>query len=236
MRRFARTARSSLPIAFLVGSAMVIVIACGGSSEGVDGSSSGGPDGSTAGDATPGTDDASPGTTADAGDAGEAVTDGGANLDPDAGEPPTLPDGGKCNELANTAKAVVSTCASLAPILGGGTVVPGTYELASVVALATPNFCANQFVPAGIKQTLAVTASGNAFSYESVVEIGGTGARHRDGTLTPNGQNKLQLAQTCPIASAAEGTYATGVVAGKQRLVIRQAYGRGEALYTYQLR
>jgi hypothetical protein len=130
---------------------------------------------------------------------------------------------------------VVSTCASIAPVLGGGAIVAGTYALVSVVALAPQAFCNNVFVPVGFKQTLRLTSSGNGFAFETATDIGGTGVRHRSGAAAVTSAGKVQFLQACPVAGAQDGTYASGVVNGKQTLVMRLAYGRGEALYTYKL-
>jgi hypothetical protein len=225
------TGRLVIP-AFSLMAIVGVVVACGGTDDAVganapDAGSS--PDGST--------EDAS--ATADGGgalsDGGtEAIGDGGANLDPDAGTDAPLPDGGKCNELANSAKAIVSTCASIAPVLGGGSVVTGTYVLASVTALGTPNFCNAQFVATGLRQTFQVSATATGFEGQTVTEIGGGGGRRRSQTITAQ-QTQLILAQTCPTSETLTARYASGVVNGKQRLVLRLPYGKGEALYVYEL-
>lgn len=224
-----RTPRLSLVVAGLV-TGVTAVIACGGASDtdevgapGVDGSAGG--DGAAEAAAT---DDASPG------DAGEiAITDGGSNLDPDAGEPPLLPDGGTCNTLANTASPVVSKCASASPVLGGGTIAAGTYALVSVVALAPAQFCSQQFVPTGFKQTLVLAAGGDGFDAKTVVEVGGQAPRHRDQHWsTTNG--RLAITQSCPGAGAVEAAYLATVTNGKPTIVARLPYGKGEALYTYR--
>jgi hypothetical protein len=238
MLRPASLARRSLPAALVLLAAVGLAGACGGLSEGVDpgGSSSGGLDGA-ANDGAPGSGDDGSATSRDAAlDATEIVEAGGGNIDPDAGDTPSLlPDGGACTALANGSKSVVSTCASIAPVLGGGAIVAGTYALVSVVALAPQTFCSNLFVPVGFKQTIRLAVSGNGFAFETVTDIGGTGARYRTGTAAVTAPGKVQLLQTCPVAGAQDGSYASGLVNGKQTLVMRLAYGRGEALYRYEL-
>lgn len=228
MARGPLTGRVVAPALFLM-AFVGVVVACGGSDGNVDTTT---PDASTGDGAStqPPTSDAG-GTLSDSGT--EVIGDGGANLDPDAGDT-TLPDGGKCNDIVNSAKAIVSTCASTAPILGGGTIVAGTYALVSVTALGTPSFCNSQFVATGLKETLEITASANGFDSQTVTEIGGGGARRRSQTMTAQ-QGQLVVTQTCPTSATLATRYASGIVNGKQRLVMRLPYGKGEGLYAYEL-
>lgn len=225
------TGRLVVPACSLMG-VLGLAVACGGSDDAV-----GAPTADAGASADASAMDVS--TMDDGGDGlgdggTEVIGDGGANLDPDAGADTPLPDGGKCNELANSAKAVVSTCTSSAPVLGGGNVVTGTYTLTSVTALGTSSFCSTQFVATGIKQTFQVAATATGFEGQTVTEIGGGGARRRSQTITAQGA-QLTLAQTCSDAETVTARYASGLVKGKQRLVLRLPYGKGEALYVYEL-
>jgi hypothetical protein len=185
-------------------------------------------------------DEASTDKGSDAADAegdGEAITDGGSNIDPDAGDDLDAgPDGGPCNTVTNDAPAITSVCASVAPVLGGGPLVPGRYFLTHVAALGTSSFCQSKFVPTGFKETLVLTVSAGVGIAETHTVIGNGGSRHRTTMLTPAATNKspLEADPTCPVAAGAAVPYASAVVAGKQELVLRLAYGTGEALYWFE--
>lgn len=167
---------------------------------------------------------------------GETIGDGGSNIDPDAGTDDAGLDGGPCNALDNTAAPVTSTCASFAPILGGGTLVAGTYFLTHVTALAAANFCQTKFVPTGFKETLALTVAAGVGTAETATSLAGGGTRHHTSTLTPAPGDKspLEAAPTCPPGAPTSAGYASALVNGKQELVLRLAYGKGEALYRFE--
>ncbi|MEA2748383.1 MAG: hypothetical protein QOI41_2526 [Myxococcales bacterium] len=209
--------------------------ACGGTSNGTPGDSTtseagtGDETGSTTGGDATAPDDAA----AD----GEVIADGGSNIDPDAGDDDAGTDAGPCNTLANTAPAISSVCVSFAPVLGGGKLVAGTYFLTHVAALATPSFCQTKFVPTGFKETLDLTVSATGVgTAETHTNVGGGGSRHRTSTLTPAPADKspLEAAPTCPPSAATSAPYASAVNNGKQELVLRLAYGKGEALYRFE--
>ena len=174
---------------------------------------------------------------ADAAADGETISDGGSNFDPDAGGDDAGIDGGPCNALANTATAITSTCVSFAPVLGGGELVAGTYFLTHVAALATQTFCQTKFVPTGFKETLSLTVDAmGVATAETVTTVAGGATRHRTSTLTPSAGDKspLQAASTCPAGATAPVPYVTTLANGKQELVMRLPYGKGEALYRFE--
>jgi hypothetical protein len=145
-------------------------------------------------------------------------------------------DGGPCNALANTAPAITSACVSFAPVLGGGTLVAGTYFLTRVAALAPPTFCQTKFVPTGFKETLDLTVAGGVGTAETATNLAGGGTRHRTTTLAPAPADKspLAAASVCPAGAPTSVPYASNLVNGKQELVMRLPYGKGEALYRYE--
>ena len=216
--------------------ALVATQACGGSSDGTAPGNSTPTSEAGTGDETGAADqDATP--PADAGSDGEAITDGGSNIDPDAGSDDGGLDGGPCNTLANTAPAISSACASFAPVLGGGALVAGTYFLTQVDALGPQTFCQTKFVPTGFKETLELTVdAAGVGTAETVTTIGGGGTRHRTSTLTPSATDKspLQAASICPVETPTTAPYASAMINAKQELVLRLPYGKnGEALYRF---
>jgi hypothetical protein len=219
---------------FSLVAAVAVTEACGGSSDGTPadtiGSEAGtGSEASTDNDASAADD----GAASD----GEVIGDGGSNIDPDAGDDDAGTDAGPCNTLANTAPPIASACVSFAPVLGGGPLVAGTYFLTHVAALATPSFCQMKFVPTGFKETLDLTVSATGVgTAETHTNIAGGGSRHRTATLTPApaDQSPLAAAPVCPPGASASVQYASIMANGKQELVMRLAYGKGEALYRFQ--
>ncbi|AKU99018.1 hypothetical protein AKJ09_05682 [Labilithrix luteola] len=186
-----------------------------------------------------GDEDGSP-TSGDASsdDGGEAVTDGGSNIDPDAGDPSddAGTDGGPCNTLANEGQAVTSTCASVRPPTHGGALVGGTYLLESVVALGAPNFCQNQFLPTGFRETLALTVDGAGVgTVQTVARIANTGTHHRTFTLAPGagGTSPASNTGTCPVSAAAPLPYNSETRLNKQVLELLQPYGKSLAIYRF---
>jgi hypothetical protein len=218
---------------FCLVAALTVTEACGGSSDGTPADTTGseagtGSEASTDNDASAADD----GAVSD----GEVIGDGGSNIDPDAGDDDAGTDAGPCNTLANTAPPIASACVSFAPVLGGGTLVAGTYFLTHVAALATPSFCQTKFVPTGFKETLDLTVSATGVgTAETHTNVAGGGSRHRTATLTPApaDQSPLAAAPVCPPGAPASVQYASTMVNGKQELVMRLAYGKGEALYRF---
>lgn len=219
---------------FSLMAAVAATQACGGSSDGV---APGTPTSEAGtGDETGSTDMDATSPPADAAADGETISDGGSNIDPDAGTTDDAGvDGGPCNALANTATPITSTCVSFAPVLGGGALVAGTYFLTHVAALAKPTFCQTMFVPTGFKETLDLTVAAGVGTAETATNLAGGGTRHRTSTLTPTPADKspLAAASTCPAAAPTSAPYASTLVNGKQELVLRLPYGKGEALYRY---
>ena len=219
---------------FSLVAAVAVMEACGGSSDGT-------PADTTTSEAGTGSEtsidnDASAADDGAASD-GEVIADGGSNIDPDAGNDDAGTDAGPCNTLANTAPPISSVCVSLAPVLGGGALVAGTYFLTHVAALAPANFCQTKFVPTGFKETLDLTVSATGVgTAETHTNIAGGGSRHRTTTLTPapGAKSPLQAAPVCPAGAPAPVPYATNLVNAKQELVMRLPYGKGEALYRYE--
>jgi len=218
---------------FSLMAAVAATQACGGSSDGV---APGAPTSEAGtGDETGSTDqDAT--SAEDAAADGETIADGGSNIDPDAGSDDAGIDGGPCNALANTAPPITSTCVSFAPVLGGGTLVAGTYFLTRVAALAPQTFCQTKFVPTGFKETLELTVAAGVGTAETVTTVAGGATRHRTSTLTPAPADKspLEAAPTCPAGAPAPVPYASTLTNAKQELVMRLPYGKGEALYRYE--
>jgi hypothetical protein len=204
--------------------------ACGGSSSGLGDTAPTSEAGALDGDL------AETGDPADAASDAETITDGGANIDPDAGVV-DVPDAAPCNTLANTAPPITSKCVSTVNVLGGGALVAGTYFLVGVDALAPPNFCQKSFVPTGFKETLELTVSATGVgTAETHSNVAGGASRRATSTLTPTGTNKspLQATPTCPTAAAAAVPYQSMVIAGRQQLVVRLPYGKAEALYRFE--
>ena len=222
---------------------IVAGVACGSSDGAVD---IGAPDsGSPSPTTTPTTSSTTPGggTSDEAGpgdDAGQPVTDGGDNIDPDAGDlgDASLPDGGACNTLDNTAPAITSDCASLIPILGGGTIQPGTYFLTSVTDLGTPSFCKNNFVPEGFKETMAITvdtAIDGGFVAQTVTKLATGPNRPRTETIVPTqGTTHATITGVCPVTASANTEYGVGQKDGKPALRMILPYGRGQAVYVFE--
>jgi hypothetical protein len=224
--------------ALVISSAVAIAAACGGTDEvpingatdaasGTDGTISTEGDGGAVGDGA---------ASADAEPDGEVITDGGGNLDPDAGEDDA---GAACNTLTNDAPAIVSSCASIAPTLGGGALVAGKYFLVQVTALGTPGFCQNQFIPVSVKQTIDLTVAGNGIgTAQSITQIASGGARRRTSTLDPadiGSGSPLQATQTCPPQTGTGPVfYGSGLRNSKQALALRLPYGSGQAIYLYE--
>jgi hypothetical protein len=232
-------------LAVLFGCAAVSGAGCGGSENASvpTPNPDGAADGTTSGeDSSAGGDGAVPGdgaiTDAEVAVDGEVITDGGSNIDLDGGEEDDAgPDAAACNTIQNQAAAVISTCASVAPILGGGALVAGTYHLVSVTALGTQNFCNNKFVPVGFKQTVELTvATDGVGTAQSVGQIGQSVPRHRTSTLAPGANNTspLTATQVCPTQTAAgQFAYASGPRNNKQAIALYDRYGQGLALYIY---
>lgn len=192
----------------------------------VDGSSTTGDDGSTSGDD---------------GGGDQVVQEGGSNVVLDGGKDgggDTTADGGACNAIANAAPPVTSQCASLEPILGGGQLVAGTYYLTAVTAYATADFCKNTFIPVSIKETAAITVSGEVGTVEDVSQLATTAERRTSTTLTPGANNASPLTEetSCPVtAGSQEVKYAARPdAAAKAVLVLRLPYGKAEADYRFE--
>lgn len=167
---------------------------------------------------------------------GEAIGDGGSNIDPDAGDD-DAGDAAVCNALANDAMPVTSTCISAAPQLMGGALVAGKYHLVGVSALAPANFCQNQFIPTGFKQTLDLTvAASGVGTLQTVTMIAMGGERRRTSTLTPGAGNTspLEAAATCPAGNSGATRYTSAVANGTQFLIMRLGYGQGQGLYRFR--
>jgi hypothetical protein len=209
--------------------ALGLAQACGGSSDVA-------PDGGDASTEGGANDDAAATDGSLDGSKDGSIDDGGANIDPDAGD--DAPDSAACNNVVNDAPPITSTCVSAAPVLGGGALVAGKYHLVGVAALGTQSFCQTRFVPTGFKETAELTVDAQGVgTAETHTNIGGGGSRRRTTTLTPSAGNTspLQATSTCPIPGTAPTPYFSGVVAGKQQLVLRLAYGKGEALYRFTI-
>jgi len=225
--------RSVLGVLIAFGSSGAVVAACGVDASSID-APDGGIDGATSVDEASVGDEGSTPPPADAGADGEVITDGGGNVDPDAGDEA---DAAVCNAVANDAPAIMSTCASLAPALGGGALVAGTYHLTDVVALAPAAFCQNAFQPVSFKQTIALTVGGDGVGTANVAsQVAAQPTRTRTSTLDPgaNDSSPMVATPTCPPASGGPVEYFSGLRNQKQVIVMRLAYGQAQALYRFE--
>jgi hypothetical protein len=177
------------------------------------------------------------GPTVDAATDGEIITDGGSNIDPDAGDLDGGPDAAPCNTLSNDAPAITSKCLSVVAPLKGGALVAGKYFLVEVNALAAATFCQKSFVATGFKETLQLTVSGTGVgTAETHTSVATSGSRRSTSTLTPLPMNRSPLGATptCPAAASSPVAYESAIVNGKQELVLRLPYGKAEALYRFE--
>jgi hypothetical protein len=241
MTRRARLAAGLVVIVPLAG--LAALAACGGEDGGVDPSVTPADETGTGTETGTGSESSTvdgPATdgpsSQDAASDADPISDGGSNVDLDGGDD-DAGDGGSCNALANDAPAITSTCISLNPPLNGGALVPGKYYLVGVTALASPSFCQNQFVATGFKQTVDLTVSGAGVGTAQTVTALATGnARRRTATFTPGAGNTSPLTATtiCPVGDSGNAAYASAVINGTQTLILRLAYGSGQALYRYR--
>jgi hypothetical protein len=217
--------------ALALAAAGATVEACGGDSSPI------GPGGDAGGDTSTGPETG--GDTGAGDDAGE-VTDGGANLDPDAdlGGDDAGPDGAPCNGVANEAPAVASSCISLVPAPEGGAIVAGTYYLTAVAVIGSRKFCKDTFLPVGFRETMIVTvdSTGNATG-EIAAQVAGGILRHSTVTFkpTPTNQTPAKTQSICPPKpDVGDVPYTSRVaVTGKQVLSVLLPYGLGFAIYRY---
>jgi hypothetical protein len=221
--------------AVIVGSALGLGFACGGS------------DGTDVTGALPGTDGAAPivttptatdkGPARDRDAASDAATvEGGSNIDPDGGTD-LLPDGGKCNDIDQRGGLVTSTCSSTAEALSGGKLVAGTYRLTAVTALGSLAFCRNQFVPTGFRETLELTDGTLAFVVQAVADVATLPRRRTTSTFTPfpGDTSPLTAREICPESKGATGVqYESVTDNGKTRLTLVLPYGRGIGVYRFE--
>jgi hypothetical protein len=249
-RRLAAHAIVSIPV--LAAAAALAVVACSGD----DPAPAAANDDAGSTTPTPTPTPTPPPAGQDAGDdAGtEAITDGGANLDPDAGGdldasvPPdsgVILDGGirACN-ATTTAAAVNTTCASFTKIPAGGKLVGGTYDLVGVAVLAAPTFCSTSFVSASVSGGMVLKVDANGVgTAERATKFGAALLpQRRTETLTPGAKGAITIDTSCPIGiSQLATTYdAYSVqpdpkVRAEQHIVIKLPYGKGgSALYHYK--
>jgi hypothetical protein len=164
-------------------------------------------------------------------DADTDVTD--PNLDLDGGPDDFGPDGGPCNLVINDAPAITSTCASSLPLFSGGSLVDGRYFLTSVTAWATSNYCQARFIPVGMRETMELTVDGGVATAETVLQLAGTGPRHRTATIVPGAKDSspAQVTSTCPVGAPGQVRYHSSIVNGKHRLSVVLPYGAGLGIY-----
>jgi hypothetical protein len=210
------------------------VVACGGSDDTI----APGTDGGTGDETTPPPPGGDGGGT-DAAEDGE-VTDGGANIDPDAGGfDDGGPDGGPCNTVANAAPAISSSCISIVPVAEGGALVAGKYYLAAVAVLGTPNFCKNTFIPIGFRETLDLAVGSDGVgTAEIAFQIAGGNLQHRTTTFAPSAGNASPATATtiCPAnGNTGPVAYTSALRANNKQIVsLRLPYGAGEAIYRFE--
>lgn len=193
-------------------------------------------DGSTGKDATP--DDAALDDAAPDDDSGIIITDGGGDPDPDGGVLVDAgADAGTCGPTAGNGPAIQSTCASLSLLPVGGTVQPGTYNLANFTVLATAQYCGT-YVPAGYYGRLVITASNGKFRFDE--RLGRSNIinlfPNKSFDVTPSAK-ALQVVQTCgTTVSPTSWGYSTGTSAtdaGTKNVII---YTRGSGTATVRYR
>lgn len=214
------------------------------SADGTTPAQSGGDGGATGVDGGADADDGGGGGGGGENDAsvdGEVITEGGSNPITDGGDDgATLPDAGACNAIVNDATAISSTCASVAPIFGGGALAAGTYHLIAVTALGTASFCHTGFIPVGFKGSLVMTVASGVGSADSVTQLASTKEVRTSVTLTPGAGNASPLTaeDTCPAGTPSQVDYrsATNGADGgtKTLLTLRLPYGKDTADYTYE--
>lgn len=198
--------------------------------------------GGSSGASSSGTSGTSSGSTTDGGsedDGGETITDGGTNIDPDAGDDDAGPDAAVCNALlADAAPIVTSKCSSQIPAFAGGDLVAGTYFLKQVEDLGPINFCKNQFTPVDFEEQLVLTVDGTGTGTAQTATIIGK-RKERTATLTLDppdaATSPLALTTTCPGNGAGKVRYTSALRNQKQVLVLELAYGQGgRALYHFE--
>jgi hypothetical protein len=228
--------RALLCCAFACSGALAAVAACGDEAT-IDPVDAGnGAETSTETDGSSTTNNDTGSSSSDAGIDGEAITDGGGNIDPDAGEDDAGLDAAICNAVTNDAPAVDSECISVAPIFPGGALVAGKYYLTAVKLHAPPNFCQNAFQKASFKQTMELTVDGNGVGTANVIaQVANGPGRTRTTTLDPpaNNGSPLVATPTCPPRNGGNVVYFSGLRNAKQTLIIRGAYGQN-AVADYQ--
>lgn len=174
-------------------------------------------------------------TTSDAGQGEDSgvITDGGANLDPDAADED---DAGPCHTLTNSARAQASTCSSQIPAFVGGALVAGKYHLVNIAALGSPSFCGNQFRSVTLTQTMDLVVDGAGVGTAQLITS--TGDRPpKTSTLLldpPDAGSPLSRSALCPPRGAGRTAYSSLERNGKQLLVLELGYGQGQALYRYE--
>lgn len=131
---------------------------------------------------------------------GGLITDGGGNPDdPDAGPDDAGAadggDAGTCGPAAGNGPALNSVCSSILTIPLGGTIVPGTYDLAGFTVTGSIPFCST-YTQLSYSGRLDVTANGGGFKLAERVARSGTRATSRTFDATVN--NKfLATTQLC---------------------------------------
>jgi hypothetical protein len=170
-------------------------------------------------------------------DGGEEITDGGINIDPDAGDEDDAA-AAPCNMLlADAAPRVLSKCSSQIPGFAGGELVAGTYFLRQVEDLGSATFCRSQFTPVPLEEQLVLTVDSAGVGVAQTSTIVAN-RRQKTTTLTlapPDASSPLALTRTCPDNGTNQVPYTSAVRNAKQVLILELAYGQGgRALYHYE--
>jgi hypothetical protein len=218
--------------AVIVGGALGLALACGGSNATeVTGAPPG--DGQTPTVTTPTATDGTPRRDRDAAPDG-ATLEGGSNIDLEAG---VLPDAGKCNDIDQRGALVTSTCSSTAPTLSGGKLVAGTYRLTAVTALGGLAFCRNQFVPTAFRETLVLSNGPATFTADVVLDVADLPRQRTTSALTPfpGNTSPLTAREICPESKTATGVaYESQTEGEKTHLTLLLPYGRGVGVYRFE--
>jgi len=169
------------------------------------------------------------------------ITEGGGNpeepsdagLVSDAG-----PDGGTCGPGTGNGPAIASACSSSKTFNGGGTITPGTYDLAGFTLTGSLAFCSSYTVRSYAGR-LDVTADGQGgfILGERAVQVGGFSPVPNKSFSAKQGSGVLQVVQTCGlgIKSVAFG-YTASVTDGKPTIVYTHDSGSAIVRYRWVMR
>jgi hypothetical protein len=176
---------------------------CGGSSSGGTTGSGGSAGGGAGGAGGSGSGGSGNGGSTGAGGSGNGGSSGaggsggadgglaacGTNNDPSSGA--------GCNTTDATGPCVMSTPGTgTPPTAGGGTIVPGTYELTAMTRYANPDGGGNNGDDSR-RQTLVIAAAGAGMFNIQITQVSGTMVQRQAGPVTVAG-SQVTFTPTCP--------------------------------------